>query len=64
MSEGTDVLLLQAAFANGAVYYYPGIKMERTDTDKLVTKPRSKFRVKHGWREALYRASVTVDLIG
>lgn len=63
MNEGTDVLLLLGAFASGAVYYDPGIKMERADTDKPVTKRRSQFRVKHGGLEALYRSSLTVDLL-
>ena len=63
MSEGTDVLLLLGAFASGAVYYDPGIKMERADTDRPVTKRRSQFRVKHGGLEALYRSSEVVDLL-
>jgi hypothetical protein len=62
MNEGTDVLLLLSAFASGAVYYDPGIKMERADTEMPVTKRRSQFRVKHSGLEALYRSSSTVDL--
>jgi hypothetical protein len=62
MNEGTDVLLLLSAFASGAVYYDPGIKMERADTEMPVTKRRSQFRVKHSGLEALYRSSATVDL--
>jgi MvaI/BcnI restriction endonuclease family len=62
MSEGTDVLLLLGAFASGAVYYDPGIKMERADTERPVTKRRSQFRVKHTGLEALYRSSTTVGL--
>jgi hypothetical protein len=45
------------------VYYDPGIKMERENTDKPVTKLRSQFRVKHGGLEALYRSSEVVDLL-
>lgn len=56
------MLLLLGAFASGAVYYDPGIKIERADTDKPVTKRRSQFRVKHGGLEALYRRSDVVDL--
>jgi len=63
MNEGTDVLLLLGAFACGAVYYDPGIKLERSDTDKLVTKQRSQFQVKHGWLKVLYRNSEVVDLL-
>lgn len=63
MSEGTDVLLLLSAFASGEVYYDPGIKMERADTDKPVIKRRSQFRIKHSGLEALYRSNEIVDLL-
>lgn len=46
-----------------AVYYDQGIKMDRADTDKPVTKGRSLFRVKHCGLEALYRSSEVVDLL-
>lgn len=63
MSEGTDVLLLLGAFASGAVYYDPGIKMERADTDKPVTKRRSQFRVKHNFLNHLYSSTSICNLI-
>ena len=62
MNEGTDVLLLLGAFASGAVYYDPGIKMENADTDKPVTKRRSQFRVRHNSLSALYKFCASVDL--
>ena len=63
MNEGTDVLLLLGAFASGAVYYDPGIKMENADTDRPVTKRRSQFRVKHNKLNALYSHNAVVDLL-
>lgn len=63
MSEGTDVLLLLAAFASGEVYYDPGIKMEKGNTGIATTKRRSQFRVKHGGLKALYRCSEVVNLL-
>ncbi|OAN82393.1 hypothetical protein A8B78_08025 [Jannaschia sp. EhC01] len=63
MSEGTDVLLLLGGFASGAVYYDPGIKMEKADTDKPTTKRRSQFRVKHSALETLYSRSEVVSLL-
>jgi len=61
--NATVPLLLLSAFASGAAYYDPGIKMERADNDKPVTKRRSQFRVKHGGLEALYRSSEVVNLL-
>jgi hypothetical protein len=57
LCEGTDVLLLLQALASGAVYYDPGIKMEKADTLSPVTKRRSQFRVKHNDLSGLYQAS-------
>lgn len=57
LCEGTDVLLLLSALASGAVYYDPGIKMEKSDTAKPVTKRRSQFRVKHHDLTTLYQSS-------
>ena len=62
MNEGTDVLLLLGAFASGAVYYDPGIKMENADTDRPVTKRRSQFRIRHNSLSALYKVCTSVDL--
>ena len=57
LCEGTDVLLLLQALASGAVYYDPGIKMERADKLTPVTKRRSQFRVKHSDLHGLYQTS-------
>jgi hypothetical protein len=62
MNEGTDVLLLLGAFASGAVYYDPGIKMENADTYRPVTKRRSQFRVRHANVGSLYQSSVEESL--
>ncbi|WP_221931680.1 MvaI/BcnI family restriction endonuclease [Palleronia caenipelagi] len=58
LCEGTDVLLLLGALASGAIYYDPGMKMERADTPAPVTKRRSQFRVRHNDLTTLYQASV------
>ena len=62
LCEGTDVLLLLQALASGAVYYDPGIKMEKADTPVPVTKRRSQFRVKHNDLHGLYQASESEHL--
>jgi hypothetical protein len=63
LCEGTDVLLLLQALASGAVYYDPGIKMEKADTPAPVTKRRSQFRVKHNGLFGLYRTSRQEQLV-
>lgn len=57
LCEGTDVLLLLQALASGAVYYDPGIKMEKADTPTPAIKRRSQFRVKHNDLLGLYRTN-------
>ena len=57
LCEGSDVLLLLQALASGAVYYDPGIKMERADTPSPMTKRRSQFRVKHTSLSGLYQTN-------
>lgn len=47
LCEGTDVLLLLGALANGLAYYDPGIKLEYADTPKPTFKRRSQFRIRH-----------------
>lgn len=44
MAQGTDSLRLLRAFAAGAMYYDPGIKLENASTKPKV-KPRRQFRV-------------------
>jgi len=60
LCEGTDVLLLLQALASGAVYYDPGIKMEKADTLAPMTKRRSQFRVRHSDLSGLYQTSEIV----
>lgn len=55
LCEGTDVLMLISALANGTVYYDPGIKMEKADSAKPEFKKRSQFRVKHKNLNSLYQ---------
>lgn len=50
-------LLLLQALDSGAVYYDPGIKMEKTDTAAPEIKRRSQFRVKHNNLAGLYEKS-------
>ena len=57
LCEGTDVLLLLRAFATGAIYYDPGIKMEGSETARPVVKRRSQFRVRHEGLRGLYQQS-------
>ena len=57
LCEGTDVLLLLRAFATGAVYYDPGIKMEGSETAWPAVKRRSQFRVRHEGLSGLYQES-------
>jgi hypothetical protein len=44
LAQQTDSLRLLGAFANGAVYYDPGIKMENASTRPKI-KRRSQFRI-------------------
>ena len=45
LAQGTDSLRLLRAFASGAMYYDPGIKLENASTQKAKVKRRSQFRV-------------------
>jgi len=54
LAQGTDSLRLLRAFAAGAVYYDPGIKLENASTDKPKHKKRSQFRVASRNITALY----------
>ncbi len=58
---GTDFLLCLRAFADGVVYYDPGIKLENISTAPK-SKRRSQFRIKSGSLNALYSRFETVDL--
>lgn len=54
-------LRLLRAFAAGAVYYDPGIKLENASTEKAKSKKRSQFRVASKYLGALYE---TVEMGG
>ncbi len=45
LAIGTDSLRLLRAFASGALYYDPGIKLENVSSEKAKSKKRSQFRV-------------------
>jgi MvaI/BcnI restriction endonuclease family len=61
LAQGTDSLRLLRAFAAGAMYYDPGIKLEHASTKPKI-KPRSQFRVASKNIAALYAAVETVEL--
>lgn len=60
LAQGTDSLRLLRAFAAGAVYYDPGIKLEHASTEKVKSKKRSQFRVASKSIAALYE---TVEIV-
>lgn len=62
LCEQTDFSLLLAAFADGTVYYDPGIKLEDASSSKPNVKRRSQFRVRHQQLPRLYKSHETVDL--
>jgi len=61
LAQKTDSLKLLEAFAAGAVYYDPGIKLERASSDPEV-KRRSQFRVASKNIAALYETVETVEV--
>lgn len=58
---GTDFPLLLAAFASGAAFYDPGIKLENA-SGKAVLKRRSQFRIQMKDIAALYESTKWLDL--
>ncbi|HRN52128.1 MAG TPA: MvaI/BcnI family restriction endonuclease [Gemmatimonadaceae bacterium] len=60
IAGGTDFLKLLSAITSGAVYYDPGIKLERTENGQS-TKRRSQWRVNGKDLSALYRSSEWLD---
>ena len=60
LAQRTDSLRLLRAFASGAVYYDPGIKLENASTEKAKSKKRSQFRVASKNIAALYETVETV----
>ena len=59
LAEQTDSLRLLGAFANGKVYYDPGIKLENASTRPQI-KRRSQFRIASREIDALYE---TVNVV-
>jgi hypothetical protein len=62
LCEQTDFMLFIRAFAAGAVYYDPGIKMENASAAKPALKCRSQFRIRHAHLASMYHHSETVAL--
>ena len=62
LCEQTDFLLFLKAFAAGAVYYDPAVKVEKASSAKPEIKRRSQFRVAHADLTQLYRQHEIVTL--
>lgn len=62
LARRTDSLRLLRAFASGAVYYDPGIKLENASTAQAKSKKRSQFRVASKNIASLYEAVETVEV--
>jgi len=60
--EGTSIVQLLKAVAEGHVYYDPGIKLENANT-RPKTKRRSQFRIKSANLEYLYDRQEVVDVL-
>lgn len=62
LCEQTDFLMFLRAFAKGAVYYDPAVKIERMSTLRPEIKRRNQFRVAHGDLSSLYVRHETILL--
>ena len=62
LAQQTDALRLLKAMASGAVYYDPGIKLEKASTEKPKNKKRSQFRVASKNIAALYETVETAEV--
>ncbi len=62
LAQRTDSLRLLRAFASGAMYYDPGIKLEEASSEKPKHKNRSQFRVASKNIAALYEKVETVEV--
>jgi len=62
LAVGTNSLLLLKAFAAGAVYYDPGVKLENASGPKPKDKRRSQFRIISKNIGAIYEAVTLVDV--
>ena len=60
MCEQTDFILFLKAFAAGAIYYDPAIKIENASSAKPAIKRRSQFRVNHTSLIDIYHSSEVV----
>lgn len=63
LAEGAKFRLLLKAFAEGAVYYDPGMKIENAGSAKPDVKRRSQFRVDSRRLAALYERTRIVDVL-
>lgn len=63
LCTGTDFYRVLNALTSGAIYYDPGIKMEKASSDMPVIKRRSQFRAKAGTIGSLYESDMEYDLI-
>jgi hypothetical protein len=62
LAVGTNSLLLLKAFATGAVYYDPGIKLENASGPKPKDKRRSQFRIVSKNIPVLYQTVESISL--
>ncbi|WP_170185839.1 MvaI/BcnI family restriction endonuclease [Pseudoxanthomonas dokdonensis] len=63
LAEGAKFKLLLRAFAEGAVYYDPGLKMEKAASEHPEIKRRSQFRVDSRKLASLYEKNRIVDVL-
>lgn len=63
LCEQTDFLLFLRAFAAGAIYYDPAVKVENASSARPDIKRRSQFRIAHADLTKLYRRNETVLLV-
>ena len=62
LCERTDFMMLLGAIQDGAVYYDPGIKVERVSTSNPNTKRRSQFRIRSAQIPILYDQVIAEDV--
>ena len=62
LCEQTDFILFLKAFALGAIYYDPAIKIENASTERPTIKRRSQFRVNHAKLIDVYHTTEVVQI--
>lgn len=62
LCEQTDFILFLKAFALGAIYYDPAIKIENASTERPTIKRRSQFRVNHAKLIDIYHTAEVVEV--